>query len=104
LADPLALRHFVERHPTAAAVTLDKSHRSTNRLVQLGNALGDLLASRQPLWTDGLNRDAPVGGDRRPRRASLASSVADKQPSQPSKPAALYAQDGDRTGGVRRGC
>jgi DNA helicase II / ATP-dependent DNA helicase PcrA len=52
LADPLALRHFLERHPTATAVTLDKSHRATNRLVQLGNALGDLLASRQPLWTD----------------------------------------------------
>jgi DNA helicase II / ATP-dependent DNA helicase PcrA len=57
-ADPRALRHFAERHPATNVVTLDKNHRSTNRLVQLSNALGDLLSHRAPLWTD--NPEGPM--------------------------------------------
>jgi len=51
-ADPRALQRFTERHPMAATFTLDKNHRSTDRLVQLSNALADLMANRSPLWTD----------------------------------------------------
>ncbi len=51
-ADPRALLSFRERYPGAQVVTLDENHRSTGRLVALGNALGDLLAYRPPLWTD----------------------------------------------------
>ncbi len=58
-ADPRALRHFAERHPATTVVTLDKNHRSTNRLVQLSNALGDLLSHRAPLWTDNPEGPAP---------------------------------------------
>jgi DNA helicase-2/ATP-dependent DNA helicase PcrA len=51
-ANPRALRDFAEHHPDASTVTLDKNHRSTDRLVRVGNALGELLACRGPLWTD----------------------------------------------------
>ena len=51
-ADHRALRRFVERHQDSTVVLLDKNHRSTNRLVELSNALGDLMPDRTPLWTD----------------------------------------------------
>jgi len=51
-ADPRALLTFAERYPAAVVVTLDTCHRSTGRLVALGNALSDLLAYRPPLRTD----------------------------------------------------
>ncbi|HET6319360.1 MAG TPA: ATP-dependent helicase, partial [Chloroflexota bacterium] len=57
-ADPLALEHFVERHHEARVVSLDQSHRSTNHLVQVGNALLDLFAPDRLLWTD--NPDGPL--------------------------------------------
>jgi DNA helicase-2/ATP-dependent DNA helicase PcrA len=51
-ADPLALQHFVERHPAATLVTLNTNHRSTSRLVRLSNALGELLPRSVTLETD----------------------------------------------------
>jgi DNA helicase-2/ATP-dependent DNA helicase PcrA len=56
-ANPHALKHFVQRHPDAPVVTLDKNHRSTGRVVQVGNALAELFAEPHPLWTD--NADGP---------------------------------------------
>jgi DNA helicase-2/ATP-dependent DNA helicase PcrA len=54
-ADPNALEHFLERHETAGLITLNENHRSTRRLVDLGNAIGELP---RPLWTD--NADGPL--------------------------------------------
>jgi DNA helicase II / ATP-dependent DNA helicase PcrA len=51
-ADPHALARFPVRYPTAAVVTLEKNHRSTQRLVMLGNCLSDLLGARPSLLTD----------------------------------------------------
>ncbi|MBV9597136.1 MAG: ATP-dependent helicase, partial [Chloroflexi bacterium] len=51
-ADYHAMRHFVERHPDSSVVTLDKNHRSTGRLVDLSNALAELMADSPCLWTD----------------------------------------------------
>jgi DNA helicase-2/ATP-dependent DNA helicase PcrA len=51
-ADHRAMRRFVERHPDSAVVTLDKNHRSTGRLVDLSNALAELMAGSTLLWTD----------------------------------------------------
>ena len=51
-ADVRGLLDFRQRHPTGRAVTLDHSHRATRHLVQLGNALSDLLAYRPGLVTD----------------------------------------------------
>jgi DNA helicase-2/ATP-dependent DNA helicase PcrA len=56
-ADPFALQHFVERHPSAGVVSLAQNHRATRRLVDVGNAIGELLEGWQPLWTD--NADGP---------------------------------------------
>jgi len=55
-ADPHAMQRFVQHHPGANHVTLDKNHRSTSRLVQLSNGLAELLPNRSPLYTDN-----PVG-------------------------------------------
>lgn len=57
-ADPKALQHFVERHPSAGVFSLEQNHRSTLRLVQLGNAIGELLEQHRPLWTD--NPEGPL--------------------------------------------
>ena len=51
-ADVRGLLDFSERHPTGQVVTLDHSHRATRHLVQLANALSDLLAYRSGLVTD----------------------------------------------------
>jgi len=51
-ADVRGLLDFRQRHPTGRAVTLDHSHRATRHLVQLANALSDLLAYRSGLVTD----------------------------------------------------
>ncbi len=51
-ADVRGLLDFRERHPTGQEVTLDHSHRATRHLVQLANALSDLLAYRSGLVTD----------------------------------------------------
>jgi DNA helicase II / ATP-dependent DNA helicase PcrA len=51
-ADGRFLREFPRLYPDAAVVHLAHNHRSTARLVALTNALGDLLAYRQPLVTD----------------------------------------------------
>jgi DNA helicase-2/ATP-dependent DNA helicase PcrA len=55
-ADVRGLLDFRQRHPTGRAMTLDHSHRATQHLVQLANALSDLLAYRSGLVTDN-----PVG-------------------------------------------
>jgi DNA helicase-2/ATP-dependent DNA helicase PcrA len=57
-ADPHALAHFAERHPDAPVITLDKNHRSTRRLVDVGNTLADLFGQPVSLWTD--NPDGPL--------------------------------------------
>jgi DNA helicase II / ATP-dependent DNA helicase PcrA len=51
-ADPRAMRHFIERHPETTVIRLDKNHRSASRLVELSNALAELLPNHTPLWTD----------------------------------------------------
>ena len=51
-ADVRGLVEFSGRHPTGQMVTLDHSHRATRHLVQLANALSDLLAYRPGLVTD----------------------------------------------------
>jgi DNA helicase-2/ATP-dependent DNA helicase PcrA len=51
-ADPRAMQHFTQRHPETAVIALDKNHRSAGRLVELSNALADLLPDRAQLWTD----------------------------------------------------
>ena len=51
-ADVRGLLDFRQRHPTGQMVTLDHSHRATRHLVQLANALSDLLAYRSGLVTD----------------------------------------------------
>jgi DNA helicase II / ATP-dependent DNA helicase PcrA len=50
-ADPKAIQHFLDRHPHAGVVNLEQNHRATRRLVQLGNAIGELLQS--PVALDG---------------------------------------------------
>ena len=51
-ADVRGLLDFRQRHQTGRAVTLDHSHRATRHLVELANALSDLLAYRSGLVTD----------------------------------------------------
>jgi DNA helicase-2/ATP-dependent DNA helicase PcrA len=51
-ADHHAMRRFVERHPDSTMITLDKNHRSTSRLVEVSNALAELMVDYTPLWTD----------------------------------------------------
>jgi DNA helicase-2/ATP-dependent DNA helicase PcrA len=51
-ADPTFLVDFPVLHPGATTVTLQENHRSTARLVELANALGDLLQHATPLITD----------------------------------------------------
>jgi DNA helicase-2/ATP-dependent DNA helicase PcrA len=50
-ADPHRLLGFVDRYPEAQVVNLDVSHRATRNLVDLANALSDLLAYRRGLIT-----------------------------------------------------
>jgi DNA helicase-2/ATP-dependent DNA helicase PcrA len=51
-ADFGRLLHFADRYPDARVVTLSQSHRSTGHLVELANALSDLLGYRKGLVTD----------------------------------------------------
>jgi DNA helicase-2/ATP-dependent DNA helicase PcrA len=51
-ADPGFLIDFPRLYPGAAVVTLSHNYRSTAHLVELANALGDLLDQPSPLVTD----------------------------------------------------
>jgi DNA helicase-2/ATP-dependent DNA helicase PcrA len=50
-ADPRQLVNFADLYPDAQTVNLDVSHRATRNLVELANALSDLLAYRPGLVT-----------------------------------------------------
>src|SRR5438067_12142862 len=58
-AEVRGLLDFSDRHPSSQMVTLDHSHRATRHLVQLANALSDLLAYRPGLVTDNPAGPAP---------------------------------------------
>jgi DNA helicase-2/ATP-dependent DNA helicase PcrA len=59
-ADPGFLVDFPRLYPGAAVVRLNHNHRSTAHLVELANALGDLLDQPSPLVTD--NPPGPPAG------------------------------------------
>lgn len=51
-ADVRFLRDFERDFPEAQVLSLDQNFRSTGRIVDLANALGESLEYSQPLWTD----------------------------------------------------
>jgi DNA helicase-2/ATP-dependent DNA helicase PcrA len=78
-ADPNALKHFVERHPLAPVVTLDQNYRSTNRLVQVANAVADLFEDPRALWTDnpeGAQARLKLADDEHAEARNVAEQIA----------------------------
>lgn len=50
-ADVRFLKEFERDFPETRVISLDQNFRSTGRIVELANALGEKLAYRRPLWT-----------------------------------------------------
>ena len=96
-ADVRFLRDFEHDFPEAQVLGLDQNFRSTGRIVDLANALGEALEYSRPLWTDNPEGEVAllhVAQDEQTEAAFVAAEIRRLQEEQridhPGEVAVLY--------------